>query len=620
MTASSRSEVTPAVDLEQLSRDRFDLLELQTATSEVLLAVGRSDFELQPIFETVVEHAIRLCHAEAGQIFVHEGDHFRLAFASGGSDDYRSLIAEREIPLGAGTLVGRVALERRAVMSADIANDPEYDTEEQQLRQRLGGFRTIVGVPIQSEDEVLAVISLWRRDVSPFTKREIELAMTFAAQGAIAIRNANLMQQLELRTRELARSVDELEGLRHVGEAVSSSLDLDEVLSTIITHAVQLSDTEGGSIFEFDDETETFEIRTAFGTSEGLLAALRATRFGLRDTVVGRAALTRTSIAVPDIAEVTPDAHLTKLARAGWRSMLAVPLVREGRILGAFVVRRRTPGAFPESIVELVETFAGQSALAIQNARLFQELARKSQELEVASRHKSEFLASMSHELRTPLNAVIGFSDVLLDRLFGDLTPKQEQYLENIRESGRHLRDLINDILDLSKVEAGKMQLELASMSLREALEHGIAMVSERAEREGLSLRLSIEDGVDVVVADPLRLKQVILNLLTNAVKFTPSGGGIEASAARIADEIHVSVQDSGIGIAESEQARIFEAFQQGRQAASASAEGTGLGLALSKRIVELHGGRLWVTSRVGQGSTFSFSIPDGAPVGVPGT
>jgi signal transduction histidine kinase len=226
----------------------------------------------------------------------------------------------------------------------------------------------------------------------------------------------------------------------------------------------------------------------------------------------------------------------------------------------------------------------------------------------------------MSHELRTPLNAVIGFSDVLLDRLFGDLNPKQEEYLEDIRESGRHLLDLLNDILDLSKVEAGKMRLEPARTSLREALEHGIAMVSERAGREGLSLHLAIDDGVDVVVADPLRLKQVILNLLTNAVKFTPAGGRIEASATRVGDEIHISVQDSGIGIAETDQARIFEAFQQGGRAASASAEGTGLGLTLSKQIVELHGGRLWVTSRVGHGSTFTFSIPDSGPAGEPAT
>jgi class 3 adenylate cyclase len=367
--------------VEALSSELAQLREQHVATNEVLLAVARSDFELQPIFETVVEQAIRLCKADAGQMFVKEGDHFRLACAAGGSEEYRSLIGERELPPGPGTLVGRVALERRPVMSADIAHDREYDTEEQRLRQRLGGFRTIVGVPIQSEDQVIAVISLWRREVNPFTEREIELATTFAAQGAIAIRNASLMQQLDQRTQELGRSVDELNGLSEVAQAVSSSLDPEEVLSTIVKHAVELSGTEGGSIFEFDDASEEFQIRTAYGTSEELLRALRATKVGLNDTLVGRSASTRTSLAVPDIGRAPPDNHLSQLTQAGWRSMLAVPLVREGRILGALVVRRRRTGEFSAEITELLETFASQSALAIHNARLFQTVRKQATEL-----------------------------------------------------------------------------------------------------------------------------------------------------------------------------------------------------------------------------------------------
>jgi signal transduction histidine kinase len=456
----------------------------------------------------------------------------------------------------------------------------------------------------------MAVISLWRHEVNRFTDREIELAMTFAAQGAIAIRNANLMQELDLRTRELGRSVDQLSGLSKVGEAVSSSLDLHEVLSTIVKHAVELSGTEGGSIFEFDDESEEFQIRTAYGTSEELLDALRATKVGLHDTLVGRAASTGMSLAAADISRAPPDDHLNQLARAGWRSMLAVPLVRENRILGALVVRRHSTGEFSAQITELLETFASQSALAIHNARLFQELALKTDELEVASRHKSEFLASMSHELRTPLNAVIGFSEVLLDRLFGELNDKQEEYLEDIRGSGRHLLELLNEILDLSKVEAGLMELELGDSSIRDALEHGVAMVRERASQQGLSLDVVVDPDVDVVVADPLRLKQVILNLLTNAVKFTPTGGRVEVRARPVDGEIHVSVEDSGIGIAEDDLERIFESFQQGPRNVSGAAEGTGLGLTLSKRIVELHGGRLWVESRLGHGSTFTLAIP----------
>jgi class 3 adenylate cyclase/putative methionine-R-sulfoxide reductase with GAF domain len=354
------------------------LLEQQAATNEVIQAIGRSGFELQPIFETVAEHAVRLCRADAAQIFIHDTDHYRLATASGGSDEYRSLIAARAISPGQGTLVGRVGLDRRSVLVADILADPAYEWSE---AQRLGGFRSIVAIPMLSDDEVIGVISLWRREVNPFTPREIEVATTFAAQGAVAIRNANLMQQLELRTHQLAQSVEELEGLREVGEAVNSTLDLREVLSTIVMHAVQLSGTEGGSIFEFGEEDQSFRIRAAFGTSAELLDALRATRVGLDDTLVGRAASTRASIAVTDIDEAPGDAHLAQLSRAGWRSMLAVPLVREDTILGALVVRRRTVGAFSPKVIELVETFASQSALAIQNARLFQQLELASRQL-----------------------------------------------------------------------------------------------------------------------------------------------------------------------------------------------------------------------------------------------
>jgi len=378
VTARSRAERSTEAERGALSGEHSALLEQQAATNQVIEAIGRPGFELQPIFETVAEHAVRLCRADAAQIFIHDTDHYRLATASGGSDEYRSWIAARAISPGQGTLVGRVGLDRRSVLVADILADPAYEWSE---AQRLGGFRSIVAIPMLSDDEVIGVISLWRREVDPFTPREIEVATTFAAQGAVAIRNANLFQQLELRTLELAQSVEELEGLREVGEAVNSTLDLHDVLSTIVMHAVQLSGTEGGSIFEFDEKEQAFRIRAAFGTSAELLDALRATRVGLDDTLVGRATSTRTSIAVTDIDEAPGDAHLAQLSRAGWHSMLAVPLVREDTILGALVVRRRTVGAFSPKVIELVETFASQSALAIQHARLFQQLELASRQL-----------------------------------------------------------------------------------------------------------------------------------------------------------------------------------------------------------------------------------------------
>ena len=427
MTAPSRAERSTEAEPGALSADHSALLEQQAATNQVIEAIGRPGFELQPIFETVAEHAVRLCRADAGQIFIHDTDHYRLATASGGSDEYRSLLAARAISPGQGTLVGRVGLDRRSVLVSDILADPAYEWSE---AQRLGGFRSIVAIPMLSDDEVIGVISLWRREVDPFTPREIEVATTFAAQGAVAIRNANLMQQLELRTHQLAQSVEELEGLREVGEAVNSTLDLREVLSTIVTHAVQLSGTEGGSIFEFDEEDQTFRIRAAFGTSAELLDALRATRVGLDDTLVGRATSTRTSIAVTDIDEAPSDAHLAQLSRAGWRSMLAVPLVREDTILGALVVRRRTVGAFSPKVIELVETFASQSALAIQHARLFQQL-------ELASRQLSRWNQELEQRVESQVEQIerIGRLKRFLSPAVADLIVSggDESFLESHR-------------------------------------------------------------------------------------------------------------------------------------------------------------------------------------------
>ena len=329
--------------LDELNRELAELVEQQTATNEVIQAIGRSGFELQPIFETVADHAMRLCRADAAHLFTFDGDHYRLAAAVGSSLEYRSLIGAREISPGQGTLVGRVGLERRPVLLDDVLVDPDYEwTRGTAPRGVPHHWRCADAQRRRRDRSHLAR----RQRVDPFTAREIDVALAFAAQGAIAIRNANLMHQLELRSRELAHSLEELQGLHEVGHAVNSSLDLHEVLSTIVAQAVRLSGTEGGSIFEFDAEAQEFSIRAAFGTSEELLDALRAARIGLDDTLVGQAASTRRSLAVADISDANLDAHLTHLLRAGWRSMLAVPLVRETEILGALVVRRRRPGAF----------------------------------------------------------------------------------------------------------------------------------------------------------------------------------------------------------------------------------------------------------------------------------
>jgi signal transduction histidine kinase/DNA-binding response OmpR family regulator len=597
--------------IDRLTRALSYATEQQNATREVLETIGRSALGLKPVFETVVRHAVRLGAADGGFVYQLDGDVYRLAVAIGGSEEYHGYLADRTISRGPGSLVGRTAGERRAVQIADAMADPEYEWHR---ARDLAGFRTMLGVPMMADGEVVGVIGLWRRKVDRFHGRTIGLVTTFAAEGAIAIQNVQLVQKLEERSAALARSVDELRALAQVSQAVSSSLDLDYVLTTIVSRAVELSAADGASIFDFDPSTAEFSLRACSGTSEDLVDALRAFRIPLGETFVGRTATAGEVRQAADLDLEPSDPHIDLLRRHGWRSLVALPLQRENEIIGALVVRSKVPGIVPAPTVESLETLANQSAIAIHNATLFRQLEEKSRQLEIASHHKSEFLASMSHELRTPLNAVIGFSDVLLERMFGELNERQEEYVHDIRNSGHHLLELINDILDLSKVEAGRMELELAAVSLPGLLSEGVMMVRERADRHAISLGLEVADEIGTVRADELRLRQVILNLLTNAVKFTPDGGSVGVTARLVGGAGHVSVSDTGIGIADEEKEAIFEAFQQGGRTGRASMEGTGLGLTLSRQIIELHGGRLWMDSALGVGSTFTFSIPVAPP------
>jgi signal transduction histidine kinase len=339
---------------------------------------------------------------------------------------------------------------------------------------------------------------------------------------------------------------------------------------------------------------------------------LRAAPLRKGEGAMGRAAETREPTQVADIA--APGAYQSHirdtLLGAGYRALLSVPLLREGEIIGSLSLNRHTPGEFPPEAVEVLKTFATQSALAIQNARLFREIADKSRQLEAASRHKSEFLANMSHELRTPLNAVIGFSEVLIQRMFGDLNAKQDEYLKDIYASGQHLLSLINDILDLSKIEAGRMELAPAPFHLPTALENAITLVRERAARHGITLEIHLDPRLGDLVGDERKVKQVLLNLLSNAIKFTPEGGRISLKAALTDRSVEISVSDTGIGIAPEDQAAIFEEFRQVGSDEARKLEGTGLGLTLAKKFVELHGGRIWVDSELGSGSTFTFTLP----------
>jgi signal transduction histidine kinase/CheY-like chemotaxis protein len=584
---------------DQLARDYAELSEQFAATNEVLTAIGKSAGDPDAVLTTIVEAARRLCKADAGQLYRFDGTYYRLSQSVGLSPESMQYLAENPFVMDRKTLTGRAGLDRTIQQIADVFADPEYGRRD--IPERVG-FRTTMSAPLILDGHVVGALTLWRNEVDPFDDRAQAILGGFVGQAAIALRNVNLVQ-------ELGSKIDQLEALSEVGEAVSSSLDLDEVLSTIVTHAVELSETDGGSVMEYSEADRCFSVRYAYGTEQAMLDRLKGLRIGLNGTLVGRAAREGRPLVVADLADASLDPHLEVMYEHGWRSVVVLPMHREGRIVGGLVIRRKAPGTFSEETVELLQTFASQSSLAILNARLYRQLEEQSTQLEVASRHKSEFLASMSHELRTPLNAVLGFSEVLLERMFGEINERQEEYLRDIWSSGRHLLELLNEILDLSKVEAGQMDLDYSTFDILEALEHSASMLRERASANGIELSVEVGPDVTVMEADELRFKQVMLNLVTNAVKFTADGGSVSIRAHTQGDDIVFEVSDTGIGVPHEDRERIFESFQQGGRGASRE-EGTGLGLTLSRRIVELLGGRMWLSSEVGVGSTFSFAIP----------
>jgi signal transduction histidine kinase len=407
--------------------------------------------------------------------------------------------------------------------------------------------------------------------------------------------------------------VSELKALGEVGQAVSSTLDLETVLRTIVSRATELAGMDGGSIWEYDDERQEFHLHATDRLPDELVDVLRATPIRKGEGALGRLAVTSEPVSIRDFAdEKTYKSRLRNaLIRSGFHSVFAVPLLRENHLLGALAVNRKAPGEFDDALTELLKTFASQSALAIQNARLFREIELKSRELETASRHKSEFLANMSHELRTPLNAIIGFSEVLAEKMFGEVNEKQAEYLADILESGRHLLSLINDILDLSKIEAGRMELEPSDFDLPAAIENALILVRERAQRRAIRLGHDVDERLGKIHGDERKVKQVLLNLLSNALKFTPEGGRIDVRAAAHDGVAEISVSDTGVGIAPEDQEAVFEEFKQVGMA-SKKVEGTGLGLAISRKFIELHGGRMWVESQPGKGATFTFTLPHG--------
>jgi len=425
---------------------------------------------------------------------------------------------------------------------------------------------------------------------------------------------AGLERKVEERTVELQEALEQQTATAAILRVISSSpTDVQPVFDAVVNSAMRLFD--GFSVGVQLLKPDGIHLEAGGSTLKDRDYELLRRQFYPivpdHDSAVGRAILERTVQSVPDThAEGVSARTRTVGEKMGYRAILCAPMLREGQAIGAVSVTRGEPTVFTDRQIALLKTFADQAVIAIENVRLFREIGDKSRQLEIANQHKSEFLANMSHELRTPLNAIIGFSEVLLEKMFGDVNEKQLDYLKDIHSSGRHLLSLINDILDLSKIEAGRMELDMAEFELRPALENAMTLVRERAQRHGIALELSVEATLGAIRADERKFKQIVLNLLSNAAKFTPDGGKVGVSARRAGGFVEVAVSDTGIGIAAEDQASVFEEFKQVGRDYTRKAEGTGLGLALTRRFVELHGGTIRLDSVPGKGSTFTFTIP----------
>jgi signal transduction histidine kinase len=475
-------------------------------------------------------------------------------------------------------------------------------------------YRSVLGVPLLKENAVVGVISIYRRVAGTFTSKQIELLTNFAHQAVIAIENTRLFEAEQMRTRELTERTHELEESLHFQTATSevlavisrSKFDLQPVLETIARVASNLCAADDVVIYLRDGDE--LLITTHHGSIPVPLGARRPIG---RNWVSGRAVVDRCPIHVRDLAAAGDEFPLGRelSKQHGHRTTMAVPLLREDMAVGCILVRRMQVQDFADRQITLLRTFAHQAVIAIENTRLFQEIAQKSRELEIASQHKSQFVANMSHELRTPLAAILGYAELMQEGFYEPQGPKSLDALTRIRSNGKHLLGLINTVLDIAKIESGQFKLNLAEYALESVVETVRSATEALAQNKKLALKTDVAKSLPLGLGDEQRLTQVLLNLVGNAIKFTDTGE-VRVTAKAVKGHFTVSVTDTGPGIPPDEQSHIFEQFHQVGSSNTKAKGGTGLGLAIAKQIVELHGGRIWVESMLGKGSTFQLELP----------
>ena len=598
-----------AIQNVRLFNETKEALERQTATAEILKVITSSPNDVQPVFDAIIRSAVELCGAMFGTVMGFDGKVVDLIAHH--NMNREGLEAHRRTypkSVSRDTVAGCAILDREVINVAE-ARDPKVPPRSREMAEA-SGFRSVLVVPMLCKGEPIGVINVSRAQPGPFSPAQVEILKTFADQAVIAIENVRLFKELQERTEALTKSVGQLTALGEVGQAVSSTLDLETVLTTIVARAVQLAGLDGGAIYEYDERIEEFQLRASEKLDEQIINVLRRTPIRKGEGAVGATAVSREPTEIRDTLDESYQNRLREqLVRAGYRAVLAVPLLREDHMIGALAVLRKTPGAFAPEVVELLKTFAAQSALAIQNARLFREIAEKGRQLEVASQHKSQFLASMSHELRTPLNAILGFNEMILDQIYGAVSPEVRSPLEEMQSSGKHLLRLINNVLDLAKIEAGRMELALADYSVQDTVESVRSTLRPIAAEKGLELLTSVAPDIPLARGDAGRISQCLLNLVGNSLKFTKAGK-VEIGVKLVDGLLVYRVTDTGIGIPADKIGSLFTEFKQTDATIASEYGGTGLGLSITKKFIEMHGGRIGVESEPSKGSAFIFEIP----------